>query len=121
MGDTRRDKFLQRISTVGGGTREAIQMLLGSIVMDLRDFIERGMFAEEEMDNVVAFHDRVEEFWRNTIVSNPPMNATLMVNGLRSLREASIGPVLGFQVRLDQALQKAESFATLGKRGPVDT
>jgi hypothetical protein len=111
MSNSRRDRFLKRISTVGGGTREDIQMMLGGIVFDLRDQIERGMFAEEEMETVVSFHDRVEEFWRHTIVSNPPMEPLLMVAGLRQLSESCTGPVVGFRPRLDQAVKKAKAFA----------
>lgn len=92
-------------------------MLLGGIVIDLRDFVERGMFTDEEMDVVVRFHDRVEEFWRQTMVSNPPMQPLLMVSGLRHLRDGCVGPVAGFQLRLDQALEKATTFAKAGKRG----
>lgn len=117
MTESRRDRFLQRISTVGGGTREAIQMLLGGIVLDLRDFVERGIFSEEELDVVVPFHDQIEEFWRHTMVSNPPMEPLLMVSGLRQLRDGCVGPIVGFQVRLDQALQKATVFAKSGEHG----
>ena len=111
-----RDKFLQRISTVGGGTREAIQMLLGGIVYDLRDMVERGVFGDEEMNTVVAFHDHTEEFWRHTLVTNPPMDPILLVAGLRRLSDECTGPLEGFNVRLDQALQKAEVFAATRKR-----
>ncbi len=48
MTETRRDRFLKRISSVGGGTRDAIQMLMGSIVLDLRDFVERGILKADE-------------------------------------------------------------------------
>lgn len=117
MSTTRRDRFLQRISTVGGGTRDAIQMLLGGIVIDLRDLVERGIFSDEEMDSVVLFHDKIEEFWRHTMESNPPMEPLLMVSGLRQLRDSCVGPVAGFQLRLDQALEKATTFAKAGKHG----
>ena len=117
MTGSRRDRFLQRISTVGGGTREAIQMLLGGVVLDLRDMVERGIFSEEEMDVVVPFHDQIEEFWRHTMESNPPMEPLLMVAGLRRLRDGCVGPVAGFQPRLDQALEKATTFAKVGKLG----
>jgi hypothetical protein len=117
MSGTRRDKFLKRISTVGGGTRDDIQMVLGGIVYDIRDMVERGMFSDEELDVVVPFHDQVEEFWRHTMVSNPPMDPFLMASGLRRLRGACVGPVHGFQLRLDQAVEKATSFATSGQHG----
>ncbi len=116
MIESRRDRFLQRISTVGGGTREAIQMMVGGIVMDLRDMVERGMFTDEEMDAVVTFHDLSEEFWRQTLVSNPPIQPLLLVSGLRQLRDSCVGPVAGFQPRLDQALEKATMFAASGQR-----
>jgi hypothetical protein len=86
-------------------------MVLGGIVFDLRDQVARGMFTEDEMEPVVSFHDRVEEFWRRTIVSNPPMEPLLMVAGLRQLCEGCTGPVVGFQPRLEQALKKAKTFA----------
>jgi hypothetical protein len=111
MNTSRRDRFLKRISTVGGGMREDIQMILGGIVFDIRDQVERGMFTEDEMETVVSFHDRVEEFWRHTIVSNPPMEPLLIVSGLRQLCESCIGPVVGFRPRLEQALKKARTFA----------
>jgi len=117
MSETRRDRFLKRISTVGEGTRDQIQMMLGGIVFDLRDFVERGMFSDEEMDVVVPFHDKVEELWRHTIVSNPPMDPHLMAAGLRQLRAACVGPVAGFQLRLDQAVEKATAFAASWKHG----
>ena len=116
MSESRREKFLHRISTVGGGTREAIQIALGSIVYDLRDQVERGMFGEEEMDAVISFHDRAEEFWRRTTATNPPMDPMLIVAGLRRLRGDCNGPLLGFGVRIDQTIKMAESFAFTRKR-----
>lgn len=115
MDGSRRDKFLQRISTVGGGAREAIQMMLGSVVYDLRDMVERGVFTDEEMEAVVAFHDHTEEFWRRTMTTAPPMDPMLMVAGLRRLREDCTGPLAGYQVRLDQAVEKATAFAARKK------
>jgi hypothetical protein len=92
-------------------------MLLGGIVFDLRDFVERGIFDENEMDAVVTFHDAAEAFWRRTMLSNPPLEPLLMVSGLRQLRDRCVGAVVGFQPRLDQALEKAKSFAEAGKHG----
>ncbi len=121
MSDTRRDRFLKRISSVGGGTRDDISMLLGGIVHDLRDQVERGIFNDDELDVVVPFHDQVEELWRHTMISNPPMDPFLMASGLRSLRAACVGPVAGFQLRLDQAAEKASNFAKSGERGSRKT
>lgn len=114
--DSRRDKFLHRISTVGGGTRQAIQMLVGGMVYDIRDMVERGVFDDGDMGMVVAFHDRAEEFWHRTMVTNPPLDPNLMVAGLRRLRDDCMGPLAGFQLRLDQAIEKAKAFAAARKQ-----
>ena len=111
IGRNKRDAFLQRISTVGGGVREAIQMGLGSIVYDVRDMVARGVYDEEEMDLVVAFHDQTEEFWRRTMATTPPMDAALMVAGLKRLHDKCTGPLAGFSVRLEQAIEKAQVLA----------
>ena len=111
MNQSRRDRFLRRISTVGGGTRDAIQMAIGGVVFDLRDMVERGVFSEDEMELVVSFHDQAEEFWRRTMSTTPPMDPQLMVSGLRRLREECKGPLEGFGVRVDQAVERAQSFA----------
>jgi hypothetical protein len=113
--DSQRDKFLHRISTVGGGTRQAIQMLLGGIVYDIRDMVERGVFDDADMDVVVPFHDRAEEFWHHTMATNPPLDPMLMVTGLRRLRDECSGPLAGFQLRFDQAIEKAQTFAARRK------
>jgi len=92
-------------------------MLLGGMVNDIRDQVERGIFSEEELDVVVPFHDKAEELWRHTMVSNPPMDPYLMASGLRNLRAACVGPVAGFQLCLDQAVEKAVTFAKSSELG----
>ena len=110
--DGKRDAFLHRISTVGGGVREDVQMMLGSIVCDVRDMVERGVFQEEEMDAVILFHDQTEAFWRRTMATSPPIDPQLMVAGLRKLRTLCTDPLAGFAPRLDQAVERARTFAT---------
>jgi hypothetical protein len=107
----KREAFLHRISTVGGGVREDVQMMLGSIVCDLRDMVERGVFQEEEMDTVILFHDQTEAFWRRTMATSPPIDPQLMVAGLRRLRTLCSDPLAGFAPRLDHAVEQARTFA----------
>ena len=115
-GDSKREAFLHRISTVGGGAREDIQMMLGSIVYDVRDMVERGVFQEDEMDSVVVFHDQTEAFWQRSMATTPPMDPQLMVAGLRRLRGMCVDALAGFALRLDQAVERAERFATRKQR-----
>jgi len=109
--DGKREAFLHRISTVGGGVRDDVQMMLGGIVCDLRDMVERGVFQEDEMDAVIPFHDQTEAFWRHTMATSPPIDPQLMVAGLRRLRTLCNDPLAGFAPRLDQAIEQARLFA----------
>jgi hypothetical protein len=86
-------------------------MMLGSIVYDVRDMVERGVFREEEMDAVVSFHDRTEAFWRRTMATSPPMDPKLLLAGLRQLHTLCVEPLAGFAPRLDHVIEQAELFA----------
>jgi len=110
--DSKREAFLHRISTVGGGVREDIQMMLGSVVCDVRDMVERGVLQEEDMDTVIVFHDQAEAFWRRAMATAPPLDPQLMVAGLRRLRALCTDALAGFAPRLDHAIEEAKLFAT---------
>lgn len=108
MRETKRDKFLKRISTVGGGTREQVQMLLGGIVYDLRDQIVEGLYGDDELDSVVAFHDATEELWRASLSTRPVVAPDVLLARLKQLYKTCQGPVVGYRERLARAIGKAE-------------
>ena len=110
MDQSRREDFLKRISTVGTGTREAVQMLLGSVVADLRDLVVGNAFTEDEFDVVQAFHDDAEHLWRLMLATTPPLEPAGMVAHLARMRDAATGPLAGFRTPLDRALEKARLF-----------
>ena len=106
----KRSQFLRRISTVGGGVRETLQMGMGGIVTDIRAFIERGMFDDEDLDDIVAFHDAAELFWRSIISSNPPLEPAMIVQRLSALESSAPGALEGFRIRIGDLRSKAETF-----------
>ena len=110
MTENRRGQFLNRISSVGWGSRENVQMLVGAVVTTIRDQVADGAFDDEDMPAVVAFHDATEEFWRATMATNPPMAPGAMVEGLRALLVRCEGPLAGFQVQVERALEQAKQF-----------
>ena len=110
MGESQRAKFMKRLSTAGGGMRESLQLAVAAVVSDLRDHVERGVFSDEEIGNIVAFHDRAETLWREMMATNPPLDRTSMTGRLRQLEDACTGPLEGFRLRLESARQKAEVF-----------
>jgi hypothetical protein len=111
MSDSRRDEFLKRLSTVGMGARESIQVMLGAIVYDVREQTMRKEFADDEMDTVIAFHDQAEQLWRDMMATDPPLSASDMVEGLRQLHAACVGPLAHFERKLARGVEHAKNFA----------
>jgi hypothetical protein len=112
MSDNRRDQFIARVSTVGWGTRESIQVLLGAVVSDVREGVVRGTYSDAELDVVVDFHDRAEDLWRDTIATNPPIPVDELATRLRDLiRVCNADPALAeFAQRLERGLRDAEDL-----------
>ena len=69
-----------------------------------------GAFDESDMREVVAFHDANEEFWRATMVTNPPIAAAAMIERINKLLASCVGPLADFRVQLERALQQAVIF-----------
>ena len=114
----RRDRFIARVSTVGWGTRESIQALLGAVVTDVREGVVRGRYREHEMDEVVAFHDRAEELWRRTIATNPPIAVNEIIIRLEDLVEACRAPALSeYEPRLARGLRDARTLEEAKRKG----
>ena len=120
MSEDRRGEFLSRISSVGWGARENVQMLTGAVVTTIREQVADGAFNDDEMAEVVAFHDAAEEFWRAMMATNPPMAPIEMTNGLRVLLERCSGPLAGFQVQVERALDQGELFEQLKRHRDAD-
>lgn len=110
MSEARRDQFIKRLSSVGMGTRESVHVLLGSIVYDVREQVVRKQFKDDEMDAVVSFHDQAEALWRDTLSTDPPLDADRMVARLARLRDASTGPLGQYHAKLDRGVRSAEEF-----------
>lgn len=116
MTDSPRDRFLKRLSSVGSGLREDIQLALAVIVSDLRDQVIGGRQPDEDVGVMVALHDKVEALWRNTLRSNPPLSPEEIAARLTELRDGCAGPVAGFRVQLDVVVQKARALEDAKKR-----
>lgn len=111
MSETRRSDFVRRISTVGWGAREAIQVILGRVVSDLRDEIVRKRLDYDDLDDVVAFHDAAEKLWQESIATNPPLDKDELARRLRELLELSRSAHLDeFELRLERGVRLAEEF-----------
>ncbi|MEE8116239.1 MAG: hypothetical protein V3T28_03940 [Gemmatimonadales bacterium] len=113
MSEIRRSEFVRRISTVGWGARESVQILLGRIVSDIRDGILHNRYDDGDLDEVVAFHDATEALWKDSIATNPPLERHQVTIRLKELLEASRTPALGeFERHLERGVRLAESFAS---------
>jgi hypothetical protein len=116
MTHSQRDRFLKRLSTVGTGLREDIQLKLGTIVVDLRELVIEGTLPDHEVAAAVALHDRAEALWQETLRSNPPLSPDELVARVQELRDACDGPVAGFRLRLDDVREKAETLRQTKKQ-----
>ena len=67
MGESRREAFLKRLSTVVFGALESIEVMLSDIVHDIREQFIQKRFREEEMAQVAEFHDLAEDLWRGVV------------------------------------------------------
>jgi hypothetical protein len=110
MGDSRREEFVKRLSTVGLGTRESIQIMLGGIICDIRQHATHKKFSDEEMDAVIAFHDEAEALWQDSIGSNPPLGPQELTARLRRLLKRCTGSLGEFESKLARAVDHAEQF-----------
>jgi len=108
MSETQRDQFIKRLSSVGIGLREDIQLALGGIVHDLRDQVVDGGLTEDEIRAVIDLHDNVEALWRATLRSNPPLRPAEIVGRLRELRVRCTGSLEGVGVQMERVFGKAE-------------
>lgn len=105
-----REEFIKRLSTVGMGARESIQVMLGAVVYDVREQTMRKEFADNEMDSVIAFHDAAEKLWRDMMATAPPLDGPEMVERLTRLRDACTGPLAQFHRKLERGVEQAKHF-----------
>ena len=93
MGESRREAFLKRLSTVGFGAREAIEVMLSDIVHDIREQVVQKRFREEEMEQVAVFHDQAEDLWRDVVKTDPPIAASALTRRMRELLLACVNGI----------------------------
>ena len=106
-------KFILRIEDTDRdrSTDEAIQVILGRVVSDVREEIVRKRFDDDVIDHVVAFHDAAEKLWQESIATNPPLEKDELTRRVRELLESSRSMHLDeFEGRLERGLRLAEEF-----------
>ena len=110
MGESRRSDFLKRLSTVGFGPREAIEVVLANIVHDVREQAVHKRFEEEEMETVVKFHDDAEHLWRDAMATDPPIEPGELKQRLAQLLSEATGPLGQFNTKLERCLRNVEEL-----------
>ena len=112
MSESRRSEFVRRLSSVGWGARESIQVLLAHVVTDVRESIVKKQYPEADMDQIVAFHDAAEQLWKEAIATNPPLERSILHDRLVALLEQAKHPALAeFERRIERGVRMAERFA----------
>jgi hypothetical protein len=111
MGSSRQSDFLKRLSTVGFGPREAIEVVLGSIVHDVREQAVHKRFKEDEMETVIRFHDDAEHLWRDSMATDPPIEPAELHSRCQRLLDEAIGPLGQFHSKLERCVRNAQELA----------
>jgi hypothetical protein len=114
--DSQRDRFIKRLSTVGAGLRQDIQLALAVMVTDLRELVIEGTLPDDDVAPAVALHDKVEALWQATMRSNPPLSPDELLARLIDLRESCGGPVAGYRLRLEDVADKARALGEAKKQ-----
>ena len=110
MGESRREAFLKRLSTIGFGAREAIEVMLSDIVHDVREQVVQKRIREEEMDLVAEFHDAAEALWRDVVRTDPPISPAVLTKRMKELLMKCTGPLGQYQRRIEHGVRAAEEF-----------
>jgi hypothetical protein len=110
MPDSQRDRFLKRLSTVGAGLRQDIQLALAVLVTDLRELVIEGALPDDDVAATVALHDQVEALWQATLASNPPLRPDELHDRMVEVRQGCTGPIEGYGLRLDAVIAKARAL-----------
>lgn len=111
MVENTRDEFLKRLSTVGFGARESVQVMLANLVYDIRERVVRKRFRDEEMEAVIAFHDEAEKLWGDVMATDPLLDPREMVTRLKRLLDDCKGPLGQYERKLAHGVHCAEEFA----------
>ena len=98
-----------------------MQMLIGAVVTTIREHVADGGFDDDEIPEIVAFHDATEDFWRATVATNPPMTPGAMTKGIRELLAHCKGALASFQIQLERALAQAERFEEMKRHREAET
>jgi len=111
MSESRRDEFLKRLSSVGFGARESIQVMLANLVYDVRERVVRKRFEEYAMEGVIKFHDEAEKLWGDVMATHPLLGPAEMTARLKKLLAQCQGPLAQYERKLAHGVQAAEDFA----------
>jgi hypothetical protein len=110
MSPKRRSDAIRRISKDGWKKSEAIEVILSSIVFDLRDLM-RQKIPGGDAALVNSFFEEVKKVFQLTLIVDPPMDPTMLKQRIEGLRGLANGPLLRFGERLDKALEKLSETA----------
>lgn len=117
MSENRREEFIKRLSTVGFGARESVQVMLSNVVYDIRQQIVHKRIRDDEMDQVIAFHDEAETLWQDAITTDPPIDPQELHDRLRKLLEQCKGALGQFEAKIDHGVRSVAKLIEQHDKG----
>ena len=104
----RRSDRVKRLTIQGWKAHEAIQLLVSSVVFDLRDALQSGTLGDEA-EQVAAFQHDVKALYEALLSVDPIIEAATARQRLEALIAACTGPVEAYRPRLERALAKLDA------------
>jgi hypothetical protein len=101
----RRSDAVRSISKDGWKKAEAVEVVLSSIVFDVRDLM-RQKIPGGDAALVSQFFEEAKKVFQASLSVDPPMDQKILVERLNGLRGLCTGPLMRFGERLDKALER---------------
>ena len=111
MVQRRRTNIVKRLSLAGWKERESVALLLGSVVLDLRDTLRSGELPEDEMEDAQRFHQEASVLWESALSTDPIVEPKELLLRLTSLVGSCPESMIPYRKRLERAVAKARTLA----------
>jgi hypothetical protein len=105
----RRSDRVKRLTIQGWKAHEAVQLLISSVVFDLRDAVQSGTLGEAA-EPVALFQRDVRLLYDALLSIDPVIEPAVLRGRLEALIAACTGPVAAYRPRLERALAKLETM-----------
>lgn len=112
MPERRRTNVVKRLTGAGWSQHEAVALLLGSVVLDLRDTLRGATLPADEQEEAQQFHREARTLWEAALSIDPVLDRKELVMRLTALVGACPEGFEPYRRRLERAVKKARALVS---------